>query len=87
MNYQTTIELILEDTEDVKKFNLYKIRTRKVGRLNDLNPRDVNDYLDSLESMFDADVYNEMDSNEILEDISAYFNRINIKKQKDYKIK
>ena len=86
MNYTTTIELILEDTIDVKKFNLYKIRTRKVGRMNELNPRDIADYLDSLEDVFDADVYNEMSNEEILEDIHAYFSTGHVKHVNDYKI-
>jgi hypothetical protein len=87
MNYATTIELILEDTADVKMFNLYKLRVRKVGRINELNPRDIADYLDSLESVFDADVYNQMTNDEILEDIHAYFNGTGtVHKRTDYKI-
>ena len=86
MNYETAIELILEDTTDVKLFNLYKLRVRKVGRINDLNPRDIADYLDSLEAVFDADVYGEMTNDEILEDIHAYFSSGTIHRKRDYKI-
>ena len=88
MNYNTAIELLSEDTIDVKKFNLYRNRTKKVGRRNELNPADVNTYLNDLEPVFDADVYNEMSEDEILEDIAAYFDRMRNKpmRKKDYKI-
>ena len=86
MNFETAISYINEDTDDVKKFNLYKIRVRKTGRKHDIDPSMIHEYLDDLQTMFDADVYRHMKDEEIIQDIAGYFNRMNIRKSKKYKI-
>lgn len=72
MNFEQAVDLITEATEDVKRFNMFRIRVKKLGRRLEMNPASVNKYLKELQPVFDADVYANISDDEIESEMADY---------------
>jgi hypothetical protein len=76
MKYDDMIELITEDVANVKRFNLFRQRVKKLARQNDISYDVVSAYMDDVEMMFDDDVYKDMVDDEILNEIQLFLGNL-----------